>query len=771
MTVSPESDFQTSRRLLAALREVMAGAVGWQQKLDKITALIARDLGADVCSIYVLRTGDVLELFSTKGLNQGSVHLTRLRVGEGLVGLVAERAAPLKLRDARNHPNFAHRPETGEDLLYSFLGVPIIRGGRVRGVLVTQHQSFRTFGENDIEILATIAMVVAELIADGSLLAENEVVGLIGDTGGPVRIAAQGLSVGYGRGVAVVHRPQVRLTELVADDPEREWERIGEALGLMNQALDRLSELTREAGESETLDILETYRMLAGDRGWLRKIREAINTGLSAEAAVQQVMEDTRVRMRQLPDSYIRERLLDIDDITHRLLSHLAGQRGAAEVVSLPDEIVLVARALGPADLLDYDQARIRGVVMEEGSAASHVCIIARALGIPVVGRCADAMSKIDPYDPLIVDGDHGLVFVRPDDDIIGSYEAVAAAALTQTHPAAPASVGPPLPTVTLDGVSIDLKINAGMLVDLSRLASVGASGVGLYRTEIPFMVAERYPDVVQQRRLYESVLNIADGRPVTFRTLDVGGDKRLPYFPDLGEENPALGWRALRMGLDRPAMLRTQLRALLLAAGDTPVRILFPMVATVEEFGRARGLALREIDMLQQTGAIGTVAHQIGAMIEIPSLVLDLDRLLGRARPDFLCLGTNDLLQYAFAIDRGNPRVATRYDTLSPPFLRQLAGIATATGRAGVELTVCGEMAGRPLEALSLVGLGFNSLSMNPPQLAAVRAAVRSVQAARLQIFMAQALESENVSVRAHIAGFLRDNGIQLTNANCAGS
>jgi phosphotransferase system enzyme I (PtsP) len=691
-------------------------------------------------------------------------------VGEGLVGLVAERAAPLKLRDARNHPNFAYRPETGEDLLYSFLGVPIIRGGRVRGVLVTQHQSFRTFGENDIEILATIAMVVAELIADGSPLASNEVVGLVGDTGGPVRIAGQGLSVGYGRGVAVVCRPQVRLTELVADDPEREWERIGEALGLMNQALDRLSELTRDTGKSETQDILETYRMLAGDRGWLRKIREAIYTGLSAEAAVQQVMEDTRVRMLQLPDSYIRERLLDIDDITHRLLSHLAGQRGAAEVVSLPDQIVLVARALGPADLLDYNQARIRGVVMEEGSVSSHVCIVARALGIPVVGRCADAMSKIDPYDPLIVDGYHGLVFVRPDDDIIGSYEA-AAAAVPQAPHGTQEATGPPPPAVTLDGVSIDLKINAGMLVDLSRLVSVGASGVGLYRTEIPFMVAERYPDVIQQRRLYESVLNIANGRPVTFRTLDVGGDKRLPYFPDLGEENPALGWRALRMGLDRPAMLRTQLRALVLAAGDTPVRILFPMVATVEEFERARGLALREINMLQQTGAIGTVAHQIGAMIEIPSLVLDLDRLLSRTRPDFLCLGTNDLLQYAFAIDRGNPRVAARYDALSPPFLRLLASIATTAGRAGVELTVCGEMAGRPLEALSLIGLGFNSLSMNPPQLAAVRAAVRSLHAAQLQIFMAQVLDSENVSVRAHIVGFLMDNGIPLISANCSGS
>lgn len=746
----------SARRLLSAMRDVMAGSGSAQSRLDKIVRLIGHEMQADVCSCYVMRAGDILELFATLGLNPEAVHKTRMRVGEGVVGDIAAHARPVALADARSHPSFSYRPETGEDPFQSLAGVPILRGGRVRGVLVIQHKAKRDYHEEEVETLQTIAMVVAELVAAGELVGAQEI-STPGDAALlPTRIEAVTLNRGLAMGLAVLHRPQLTIRQLVAEDPAREHERLGQALSGVRGAIDDL--LRAHAGDGENSDILETYRMFAEDRGWLGRIREAINTGLTAEAAVQRVQNDTRARMSQIADPYIRERLLDLDDLTNRLLQHLTGRPSAADSGTLPEEFVLVARSMGPAELLDYDKRRLRGLVLEEGSAASHVAIVARALDIPVVGQCTDALTRIEPLDPLIVDGDNGLVFVRPAEDIQESF--ARSIALLADRERLYAEVRD-LPAVTRDGVPISVNLNCGMTIDLSHLVPTGAEGVGLYRTEIPFMVRSAFPDVAAQTELYARVVEQVGDKPIVFRTLDAGGDKLLPYFAAEDEENPALGWRAIRMGLDRPAMLRKQLRALLRASAGRELRVMFPMIAEVAEFDAARRIMRMEEERLLAGGREPPSSIKVGAMIEVPSIIWQLDGLLARA--DFLSVGSNDLLQYLFAADRGNPKLATRYDALSPPMLRVLRDLVRRCGQAGVPLSLCGEMAGRPLEAMALIGLGFRTLSMSPPAVGAVKTMVRSLDAAGLRGYLDALLESPDHSLRDRLRAYALDHGIMI--------
>jgi phosphotransferase system, enzyme I, PtsP len=746
----------SARRLLSRLRDVMAGSGGAQHRLDKIVTLIAAEMGAEVCSCYVMRAGDILELFSTVGLNPDAVHRTRLRVGEGLVGDIAAHARAVALADARSHPNFAYRPETNEDPYQSLAGVPILRGGRVRGVLVIQHKEKRDYFEEEIETLQTIAMVVAELVAAGELVNAQEISTASDAALLPTRLDGISLNRGLAMGTAVLHRPQLTIRQLFAEDPDRENERLREALAGMHSAIDDLLNSSDEAGEHR--DILETYRMFAEDRGWLSRIREAIRNGLTAEAAVQRVQNDTRARMSQMTDPYIRERLLDLDDLTNRLLQHLAGKPSEADAGTLPDDIVLVARSMGPAELLDYDRRRLRALVLEEGSQASHVAIVARALNIPVVGQCTDVLTRIEPLDPLIVDGDNGQIFVRPAEDIQEAFaKSMTLLAQRERDYASVRS----LPSVTRDGVSISLHLNCGMLIDLSHIEPTGAAGVGLYRTEIPFMVRSTYPDVPTQTELYAQVLDQAGDRPVMFRTLDAGGDKMLPYFDHQEQENPALGWRAIRIGLDRPAMLRKQLRALLRAHAGRELCVMFPMIAEVAEFDAARAILEMERRRLDREGRHPPSRVRVGAMIEVPAIVWQLPVLLRRV--DFLSVGSNDLMQYLFAADRGDPRLANRYDPLSPAMLCVLRQIVASCEEAGIPVSVCGEMAGRPLEAMTLIGLGYRSLSMSPPAMGAVKSMLRSLDVGLLRDYLSSQFGKSGHSLRESLRGFARDHGVVI--------
>ncbi len=575
------------RVLLRQLREVMAEPVSAQERLDKIVVLIAANMVAEVCSVYVLRVDSTLELYATEGLNRDAVHHTVLRADEGLVGLVASQASAINLSNAQAHPAFAYRPETGEESYNAFLGVPVLRAGNTLGVLVVQNRARRTYSEEEVEALQTTAMVLAEMIASGELSALAPP-GAEPAARRSLHLTGRTLSEGIALGHVVLHEPRVVVTNYIADDIPKELKHLESAVETLRAQLDELLEHGDVADGGEHRDVLEAYRMFAYDRGWVHKLEEAVMTGLTAEAAVERVQSDTRARMLRQTDPYLRERLHDLDDLANRLMRQLTGRDHAPSRESLPENAILVARSMGPAALLDYDRKRLRGLVLEEGGPHSHVAIVARALGIAAVGDIDNATGIADPGDAIIVDGAGGDVQLRPLPDMEAAYaERVRLRARRQQQYQALRD----LPCVTKDGQHIALSINAGLSVDLPHIADTGASGIGLFRTELQFMVAPNFPRASEQYALYRAVLDAAGERPVTFRTLDIGGDKVLPYMRNIEEENPALGWRAIRLGLDRPALLRTQLRALLRAGGGRALKIMFPMIATVAEFDQAKEL------------------------------------------------------------------------------------------------------------------------------------------------------------------------------------
>lgn len=745
------------RQLLRRLRDIMAGAGSAQERLDRVVKIIAAEMVAEVCSAYVRRSGDILELCATEGLRPEAVHRTTLKVGEGLVGDIAEEARPLALADAQAHPNFAYRPETGEEIFHSLMGVPILREGRVLGVLAVQNRTMRHYTEEEIETLETIAMVLAELVAGGELVTRGTAGPGAPEPGLPLRLTGVRICAGMAMGRAVLHQPTVAIKRVVAEDPEIELGRLRGAVAELHDTLDRMLGATDLAGAGEHRDVLEAYRMFAEDRGWLGRIREAIRSGLTAEAAVQKVQNDTRVRMNQIEDDYLRERLSDLEDLNNRLLMHLSGGTGAKPAADLPDDAILVAHNLGPAELLDYDRKKLRALVLEEGSPTAHVSIVARALDIPVVGRVKDVFSRVDPLDQMIVDGDGAIVMLRPAEEARQTY----AKGITQRAERAAAYAKlRGLPAESKDGVSVSLNINAGLLLDLAHLEDGNADGVGLYRTEIPFMIRSAFPDVRAQEDLYRQVLERAGDRPVTFRTLDVGGDKLLPYFTSGHEDNPAMGWRAIRIALDRPFMLRQQLRALVRAAEGRELRVMFPMIAEVSEFVAARRIIELELEHALMRGRMPSRV-KVGAMLEVPSLGYQLPALFREA--DFVSVGSNDLMQFLFASDRGSPRMADRYDVLSPPVLTFLGQLADAAAAAGKPLALCGEMAGRPIEAMALLGLGFRVLSMAPPSVGPVKAMLRKLKIEPLAALVRALSRSSEHSVRETLRTYARDQEVPI--------
>lgn len=714
--------------LLRRLREVMAASISPQERLDRLVVLIAGNLVAEVCSVYVLREDGSLELYATEGLNREAVHLTTMRAGEGLVGLIAREAEPLALSDAQNHPSFSYRPETGEEIYRSFLGVPILRGGAVMGVLVIQNRATRLYSDEEIESLQTTAMIMAEMIAAGglkSLAAPGASIGL----DRPIHGIGVSLADGVGLGHAVLHEPRVAITNLIAENPAGEVKRLEAAIGEMRASIDELVERGDVAHTGEHRDVLETFRMFAHDQGWLRRMRDVVLTGLTAEAAVERVQSDTRAKMLRQTDPYLRERLHDLDDLANRLLRTLMGKANGVAREELPENAILIARSMGPAALLDYERAHLRGLVLEEGGPTSHIAIVARALGIPAVGEVINATALIQSGDAVIVDGQAGEIQIRPQPDVENAYKDKARLRARKQEQYRKLKA---LPSVTKDGVEISLQINAGLLVDMPNLEATAASGIGLFRTELQFMVAQHMPTTSEQQSLYSAVLAGAQGKPVTFRTLDIGGDKVLPYMERVEEENPALGWRAIRIGLDKPRLLRAQLRALLRAGAGRDMKIMLPMIATVDEFRRARTIVTREQAMLAKQGHSPPATMQLGVMVEVPSLLFELAEIAREA--DFLSIGTNDLMQFLFAADRENKRVADRFDPLGVSALRALRSIVEAAGEADCPVTVCGEMGGKPLETMALIGLGYRGFSMASSAIGPVKAMLRALDVGKLR-------------------------------------
>ncbi len=706
----------------------MAESLAAQDRLNKIVRHIAANMEAEVCSVYVLRSDDVLELFATEGLNPQAVHEASLGVGQGLVGTIAATARTLNLEDAQAHPAFRFIPETGEEIYHSFLGVPILRSGRALGVLVVQKQSKHVYRDDEVEALETTAMVLAELIAAGELEGLNKQgTGL--DSSRAFRLEGASLSDGVGLGHVILHEPRVVVTNLFNENAEYETKRLHDALGKLRISIDDMMDHGEVARDGEHREVLEAYRMFANDRGWVRRMDEQIQNGLTAEAAVEKVQSDNRARMMRQSDPYLRERLNDFDDLAYRLLRELVGRPHGPLTDKVDFDYIVVARNMGAAELLDYAGPHLRGLVLEEGAATSHVVIVARALGIPVVGQVRDIVSLADSNNAIIIDGEAGEVFLRPGEEVESSFaEKVRFRAKRQEVYDALRDKS----AVSKDGIVVDLLMNAGLLMDLPNVEKSGAAGIGLFRTELQFMVSSRFPRPGEQEELYRSVIEQAAPKPVTFRTLDIGGDKVLPYLRSEQEENPALGWRAVRLALDRPGLMRSQIRALLRAGGGRELRVMIPMVTETREIYRVREIIDREIELLRKFGHSVPEKLLLGAMIEVPSLLFQLDDLMGAV--DFVSIGSNDLFQFVMACDRGNAKISKRFDPLNRGFLRVLRKIVMAAQENNTPLTLCGEIAARPLSALALFGLGFRSVSMSGAAIGPVKAMLLETDISRLE-------------------------------------
>ncbi len=755
----PSSAAASAREILTRLHDVMAGRNPAQAKLDAVVAIIAEAMDSEVCSIYLLREG-VLELFATRGLATEAVHVTKLALGEGLVGTIAEDVEVLNLDEAASHPDFAYKPETGEERYHSFAGVPIIRRERAVGVLAVQHSEQRKYQDVEIEALQTVAMVLSELIANAGLI---DTAGAAKDrpqSTAAVRLMGLKLVEGMGSGFAVFHQPRVVVEHTVAEDINAERHRVYAAFDKMREQIDRMTREAEFGVDGEHKEVLETYKMFAYDEGWARRINEAIDSGLTAEAAIERVQQRTRQRMRQIDDPLLADRMHDLEDLSNRLLRIVSGQMGTAAQLGLRQDAILIARNLGPAELLEYDKRRLKGVVLEEGSLTAHVTIVARAMGVPVLGRVRDVRRLIAEGDLLLLDSVAGNVFARPSAAMEEAFEAKLT--LRQKRRAAFAALRD-VPPTTRDGHRITVMVNAGLRDDAAALDVTGADGIGLFRTEFQFLVSATLPQRERQQRLYREVLDAAGDRPVVFRTVDIGGDKALPYLQhaDGDEENPAMGWRALRLALEREGLMKAQARALIEAAAGRTLNVMFPRVSEAWEFGEAKALFEAQRAWLAGRGRRPPIEIRYGAMLEVPALAEQLDLLLPEI--DFLSVGTNDLTQFLFAADRANPKLAERYDWLSPSILRFLKRVLVPVRDAGVTLAVCGEMGGRPLEAMALIGLGIDRLSITPAAVGPIKAMVRSLDRAAIAGFVEELLARPPRDMRGALAGWAAANGVDL--------
>jgi phosphotransferase system enzyme I (PtsP) len=738
------------RKLLQRLHSVMAEVSDPQDRLRAVVREIASNMHVEVCSIYSITRDGYLELFATEGLNQSAVHQTKLKPGEGLIGTIALSRTVLNLEDAGTHPKFAYRPETGEEVYHSFAGVPVFRASRVIGVLSIQTIAVRVFNSEEIEALQTISMVLSEILAsyrDASGLGLPRHVSSQRDS---VILKGTSLVDGVAIGDAVFHQPGVTIQKTIADDVDEEKTRIRDAFKQMRAQIDQMMSAADVGHGGEHRDILQTYKMFAFDRGWAQRIDGVIEQGLTAEAAVERVRQNYRQSMRKTSDPYLLERLHDLDDLSNRLIRFVTGRQLTAASMGLTGDVILVARNLGPADLLEYDRKYLRAVVLEEGSPTAHVTIVARAMGIPVIGRVRDALEIIDAGDPIIVDAESGEVYIDPVAETIEIFEQAVAQKEARTLQYREERDDP---SVTRDGTQIDLLINAGLKADLLTLEETGAAGIGLFRTEFQFMVSSALPRVSAQEAFYREVMDAADGKPIVFRAVDIGGDKHVPYVDQGNEENPALGWRAIRVALERPALLQMQLRALIRAASGRDLSVMFPMVADVSEFLQGKALVEREIAFCKKIGGEPPKQLRIGVMFEVPALAWQLETLLPLV--DFLAIGTNDLLQFFFAADRSNPKLADRYDLLSPAALNLLHQVVSACKEHQVEVSICGEVGGRPLEAMVLIGLGLRRFSMSPASIGAVRQMVRTLNVDDVTAFAHSLLVLPNHSVRSKAIDF----------------
>jgi len=736
-----------SRKLLGRLRDALAEDSAGQTRLDRVVHLIADSMRTEVCSIYLFRDAETLELCATEGLNPDAVHQTRMRIGEGLVGRVAGRGKPVNTANAPQMPGFRFMAETGEEVYSSFLGVPVQRLGETLGVLVVQSKDSREFSEDEVYALEVVAMVLAEMAELGAFIGEGQALSARHQQ--PVTFHGGVGQEGVAQGSVYLHEPRVVITNLIGDDPKVELIRLQEAVNELRVSVDDLLKIT-DSSDQEQRDVMNAYRMFANSRSWVRRMEADIASGLSAEAAVEKEQSAARTRMAKVPDAYLRERLQDLDDLSNRLLRILTGQ-GKETGAEIPENPILVARNIGPGELLAYGRS-LRGIVLEQGSVGSHAAIVARALAIPLVIHAEGIATGALNGDPILVDGEKGVVHLRPEETVATAFlDKVAMQAAAQERYVTLRDK----PAEALCGTIVTLDMNAGLMADLPSLVNSGAEGVGLFRTELQFLIRNKVPRRAELATLYSQVMDAAGGKRVVFRTLDIGSDKVLPYMKPQDEPNPAMGWRAIRVGLEKKGVMRMQLQALLRAANGRPLSVMFPFIAQLDEFRAARQHLLDEIEREKMLGHVVPENVEIGAMLETPSMVFAPRQFFELA--DFVSIGGNDLKQFFYAADRENERVRRRYDTLNVSFLSVIKRIVERCNAAGTPVSFCGEDAGRPIEAMCFAALGVPMLSMRPASIGPVKHLLRRVNLEDAKAVIEAASDSGAQSVRPAVMEWLR--------------
>jgi phosphotransferase system enzyme I (PtsP) len=775
--------------VLEDISAITARSEDLQETLQRIVEVVAERASTDVCSLYILDPrAQRLTLWATTGLDRSAIGKVSMSVEEGLTGMAIEKLEPVMAVDAITHPRYKFFPETGEEKYHSFLGVPIVERGTPIGVLVVQTLRRRRFSRGEIRLLRAIATQVGGIIVQARLLEDirtkekerreyrRRMVAAIKrlhayqkeperETGeakarGRVRARLTGLPAapGFGRGRAHLLQPPVSFAlveDARADHPEEEKRRFRRALKEAGVEIEALK--SRLADRLPEFDpaILDAHRMMLEDRGFVAKIEAAIGEGLTAEAALKRVVEEYVGQFVRMSDGYLRDRSLDVKDVGLRMLRNLLGV--AEPERPLDKDSVLVADELTVSDLALIEHAHLRGIVLATGGVTSHATILARSFEIPTIVGAAHVTEAVHELDDVIVDGNSGVIYVNPPVDVAREYERLGRdyRAFNKELEALRA-----LPAETTDGRRVSIYANIGLIVDLHFAHHHGAAGIGLYRTEFPFLSYRDFPDEEEQYQLYARVVRGTEGKPVTIRTLDIGADKYPTYLQVPREENPYLGWRSIRISLEMPEFFKIQLRAILRAAVHGRVRVMFPMISSVEEIRRAEELLEEAKEELRREERDFDPNIQVGMMVEVPSAVTLANQLIREV--DFFSIGTNDLIQYLLAVDRNNSKVAPLYEPLHPAVLTAIHETVQAAKGAGKWVGMCGEMASDPMCTVVLLGLGLDDLSMGPFFIPVVKRLIRSVPFAEARAITRDVLSMATIKeVKGHLFDGMKNLGV----------
>ncbi|MEJ2525091.1 MAG: phosphoenolpyruvate--protein phosphotransferase [Desulfuromonadales bacterium] len=745
--------------------------------LRNIVNLVAKRMQTDVCSIYLLDADNqTLRLQASKGLSRKAVGKVTLRIGEGLTGMAAQKRHAIAIEEPQDHPRYRYFKETGEERFHSFLGIPLFDRKNPLGVIVLQTKEPRQFSKEEISALATIAFQVASIVVNARLLdsihrhqqesqrvslalaeaqqtilevAENE------DATQDIlsgKIAYPGVAIGP----AAILEERLGFADILQDgeiDPRSEIKALASALEKTRiQTIFLEKRVAEQLGENDAA-IFHTHLMILEDRSFIEKIENEIQNGHSAAYGLEKTVADYIEAFDKMEDPYLRERAADMEDIGRRVLANLVGE-ASDQTLHLKQPSILVARQILPSDMATLDNEQILGIVTEAGEKNSHAVIMAKAMGIPAIVAVRGALKQIAPEDTLIVDANTGSLYINPLDTIHEEYQRLQ---IDQTREMTRLEQYRDQPALTADGQRVILRANIGLISDIEVAKRFGAEGVGLYRTEFPYMARGDFPNRQDQYKLYSRVVKQFEGQPVTIRTLDIGGDKGLPYFKPPKEENPFMGWRSVRVSLDNRDIFRTQIEAILMAGQHGPVRLLFPMISSLDETRACLDVIAEARRNLQEEGLDAPEKIPVGVMIEVPAAVRIVPQLAQRV--DFFALGTNDLIQYLLAADRNNPLVNRYYDPLHPAVIQVLDEVSTTARSMGKGVSLCGEMATDPLTMLLLLGMGLREFSMPAPFIPRMKAFLKGVSTEQAHCCYAEIRTMDSSeTIRQHLASALEN-------------